>query len=75
MRLPYGKDTKQIEAFDYEEAVDGTDHSKYLWGNAAYGLAARMTNSFAKYGWCASIRGVEGGGLVDGLPVAHLPHR
>jgi type VI secretion system protein ImpC len=68
MRLPYGKDTKQVEAFDYEEAVDGSDHSKYLWSNAAYGLAARLTNSFAKYGWCASIRGVEGGGLVDGLP-------
>lgn len=67
-RLPYGKDTKQIEAFDYEEAVDGSDHSKYLWGNAAYALAARLTNSFAKYGWCASIRGVEGGGLVEGLP-------
>ena len=68
MRLPYGKDTKQIDAFDYEEAVDGSDHSKYLWGNAAYGLAARLTNSFAKYGWCAAIRGVEGGGLVEGLP-------
>ena len=68
MRLPYGKDTKQIEAFDYEEAVDGSDHSKYLWGNAAFGLAARLTNSFSKYGWCASIRGVEGGGLVEGLP-------
>jgi hypothetical protein len=24
---------------------------------------------FARYGWCAAIRGVEGGGLVDGLPV------
>jgi type VI secretion system protein ImpC len=68
MRLPYGKDTKQIEAFDYEEAVDGSDHYKYLWGNAAFGLAARLTNSFSKYGWCASIRGVEGGGLVEGLP-------
>jgi type VI secretion system protein ImpC len=67
-RLPYGKDTKQIEAFDYEEAVDGSDHSKYLWGNAAYALAARLTNSFARHGWCASIRGVEGGGLVEGLP-------
>ena len=68
MRLPYGKDTKQIDAFDYEEAVDGSDHSKYLWGNAAYGLAARLTNSFSKYGWCASIRGVEGGGVVEGMP-------
>jgi type VI secretion system protein ImpC len=27
-----------------------------------------LTNSFSQYGWCASIRGVEGGGLVEGLP-------
>jgi type VI secretion system protein ImpC len=68
MRVPYGKDNKQIEAFDYEEGVDGSDHSKYLWGNAAYALGARITNSFARHGWCAAIRGVEGGGLVDALP-------
>jgi type VI secretion system protein ImpC len=67
-RLPYGKDTKPLEAFDFEEDVDGTDHAKYLWSNAAYALAGRLTNSFAKYGWCAAIRGVEGGGLVEGLP-------
>jgi type VI secretion system protein ImpC len=68
MRLPYGKDTKPVEDFSYEEGVDGTDHSKYLWGNAAYALGARLTTAFAQYGWCASIRGVEGGGLVEGLP-------
>jgi type VI secretion system protein ImpC len=68
MRLPYGKDGIQIEGFNYEEGVDGSDHSKYLWGNAAYCLAARLTGAFAKYGWCAAIRGVEGGGLVEGLP-------
>jgi type VI secretion system protein ImpC len=68
MRLPYGKETKAVDDFDYEEAVDGTDHSKYLWGNAAYALGARLTNAFARYGWCAAIRGVEGGGLVEGLP-------
>ena len=67
MRLPYGKDTKPIEDFNYEEHVDGSDHWKYLWGNAAYALAARMTNSFAQYGMCAAMRGVEGGGLVEGL--------
>jgi type VI secretion system protein ImpC len=69
MRDPYGKDSRQVEAFAYEEGVDGKDHSKYLWGNAAFGLAARLTNSFARYGWCAAIRGAEGGGLVEGLPV------
>lgn len=68
MRLPYGRDTKQVEAFNYEEGVDGADHKKYLWGNAAYALGARLTNAFSKYGWCAAIRGVEGGGLVEGLP-------
>jgi type VI secretion system protein ImpC len=68
MRLPYGKDTKPVDGFNYEERVDGTDHSKYLWGNAAYALGAKITGAFAKYGWCAAIRGVEGGGLVEGLP-------
>jgi type VI secretion system protein ImpC len=68
MRLPYGRDTKPVEGFNYEEGVDGTDHSKYLWGNAAYALGTRMTQAFAQYGWCTAIRGVEGGGLVEGLP-------
>jgi type VI secretion system protein ImpC len=68
MRLPYGKDTSPVDGFNYEEAVDGTEHSKYLWGNAAFALAAKMTQAFATYGWCVAIRGVEGGGLVDGLP-------
>jgi len=68
-RLPYGKDTKPIDEFSYEEHVDGTDHSKYLWMNAAYSLGTRMTNSFSLYGMCVAMRGVEGGGLVEGLPV------
>jgi len=69
MRLPYGPDTVPVEAFNFEEDVDGTDSSKYCWGNAAYSFGTRLTESFAKYGWFATIRGVEGGGLVQGLPV------
>jgi type VI secretion system protein ImpC len=68
MRLPYGRETVPVAAFNFEEEVDGTDHSKYLWGNAAYGLGTRITDAFAKYGWTVAIRGVEGGGLVEGLP-------
>ena len=68
LRVPYGKDTKPVDAFHYEEGVTGADHSKYLWGNASYALGARITGAFARYGWCAAIRGVEGGGLVDSLP-------
>ena len=69
MRLPYGKNTVPVESFDFEEKVDGTDHRRYLWGNAAYALGTRLTEAFAKYSWCAAIRGVEGGGLVQDLPV------
>jgi len=67
-RLPYGKETKPIDEFSYEEHVDGTDHSKYLWMNAAYSLGTCMTNSFSMYGMCVAMRGVEGGGLIEGLP-------
>jgi type VI secretion system protein ImpC len=69
IRQPYGMQTVPVEAFNYEEQVDGTDHSKYLWANAAWAMGARITQSFALYGWTATIRGVESGGLVEGLPV------
>lgn len=68
LRLPYGPETRPVEGMNYVEDVNGTDHSKYLWGNAAWVLAQRITEAFAKYGWCAAIRGAEGGGAVEGLP-------
>lgn len=69
LRDPFGKATVPVEAFDYEEGVDGSTHGNYLWGNSAWGLGSRVTQAFSKYGWCATIRGVESGGLVEGLPV------
>ena len=68
-RLPYGKDFKPVEEFDFEEFVDGRDHSKYLWMNAAWAYGTRVTDAFSKYGWYAKVRGVEGGGKVECLPV------
>ena len=67
-REPYGAATRPTETFRFEEDVDGTDHKKYLWTNAAFSLGTRLTEAFAMYGWCVAIRGVEGGGLVDSLP-------
>ena len=68
-RLPYNpKDGTTVEGFNFVESVDGTDHAKYLWVNAAYAFGARLTSAFENYGWCAAIRGVEGGGLVEDLP-------
>lgn len=68
-RLPYNpKDGTTVEGFNYVEEVDGNDHSRYLWCNTAYAFGARLTKAFEDFGWCAAIRGVEGGGLVEDLP-------
>lgn len=67
-RLPYGAQTNPVESFSFEEDVDGTEHGKYLWANSAYQLGLRITDAFAKYNWSTAIRGVEGGGKVEGLP-------
>ena len=74
-RLPYGADTKPIEAFNFEEAsLDSggrqleSEHDEYCWMNAAYSMGTTLTKSYAEYGWCTSIRGAEGGGKVEGLP-------
>lgn len=68
LREPFGA-KNPIDDFDFEEDVTGKEHNKYLWGNAAWGLAARVTSAFAQHGWCARIRGVTSGGKVEGLPV------
>jgi type VI secretion system protein ImpC len=70
LRLPYSQDTIPVDEFNFNEAVNAdTDHDKYVWGNAAYAFAARVTNAFDRHEWCAAVRGVEGGGLVEDLPV------
>lgn len=72
-RLPYGAKTDPVEEFDFEEAADGTDTSKYTWANSAYAMAANINRAFKLYGWCSRIRGVESGGAVEGLPVHTFP--
>lgn len=44
------------------------NNENFLWGNPAFLLAERITNAFSLYNWTAAIRGVEGGGLIEGLP-------
>lgn len=68
IRLPYGANTVPVEGLSFEEEVNGADTSSFCWTNCAYILGQRITNAFALYGWTAAIRGVEGGGLVEGLP-------
>jgi type VI secretion system protein ImpC len=66
LRLPYDKDDVSIKSFVYEENVS-SGHNQYLWGNSAFAFAGRLTESFAKYRWCANIIGPQGGGAVQDL--------
>lgn len=73
LRLPYGSNTVPIKEFNYEEQVVG-DHDKYLWGNAAFALASRVADSFAKFRWCPNIIGPQAGGSVEDLPLHQYEH-
>ncbi len=68
LRQHYGPDGQRVDHLNYVENVNGREHGNYLWGNAAYALGVRITQAFNKHKWCAAIRGVEGGGLVENLP-------
>jgi len=72
-RLPYGAKTNPVEAFNFEEETGGGDHSRYTWANAAYAMAVNINRSYKLYGWGTSIRGVESGGAVEGLPAHTFP--
>jgi type VI secretion system protein ImpC len=68
LRLPYGADSNPVRAINYEEQVKG-NHDAYLWGNATFAFATRLTESFAKYRWCPNIIGPQSGGTVEDLPL------
>lgn len=68
LRLPYGPNTVPVEEFAYQEDCEGSNHEKYLWGSSSWVLAERIIEAYGQYGWCAAIRGVEGGGKVGNLP-------
>ncbi len=74
LRRPHGDISSRVDGFRFREDVAAPDRGGYLWGNAAYAFGAVVVRAFAATGWLASIRGVqrgvEGGGLVTGLPDA-----
>ena len=72
-RMPYGPDTNPVEDFAFVEDTSDGDSAKYVWMNAAYAMGVNINRSFADYGWCAHIRGVESGGIVSDLPTHTFP--
>lgn len=65
-RLPYGENTKKVDAFDFEESVDD---QRFCWMNAAYTYGQVLSQAYNEHGWCTAIRGAENGGKVADLPL------
>jgi type VI secretion system protein ImpC len=71
--MPYGDTTNPVDEFNYSEDTDQGNSSDYTWMNAAYAMGANINRAFKEYGWTTAIRGVESGGMVDGLPSHTFP--
>ena len=57
-----------MKSFNYDERARDSAGA-YLWGNTAFALAARISESFARYRWAPNIIGPQGGGGVEDLPM------
>ena len=62
LRAPYGKKSKIIDAFKFEEMSAPHCHACYLWGNGAFVKAEQMARIFS-----AKTKAIE----TDKLPVHH----
>ena len=72
-RRPYGSRTDPVEEFAFEEDTSDPNGQSFVWGNAAFAMAANITQSFKEYGWCSRIVGFQSGGAVEDLPVHVFP--
>jgi type VI secretion system protein ImpC len=71
LRLPYGKDTRTVESFAFEEMGDDPAHEDYLWGNPAFAGALLLAQAFSEEEW--EMRpGVVAS--IDGLPLHVYQH-
>ncbi len=68
LRLPYGKDTSEIDSFAFEEMPE-SKHKAYLWGNPSFFAAYLLGKSFLAHGW--DLNPLER--RIDGLPM-HVYH-
>jgi type VI secretion system protein ImpC len=71
--MPYGPETEPVDAFDFVEDTAEGKSANYSWMNAAYAMGVNINRAFKNYGWCARIRGVESGGVVESLPTHTFP--
>jgi type VI secretion system protein ImpC len=68
-RIPYDPMNNPVEEFHFIESVINDPDKGFVWSSAAYAMALNINHAFTEFGWCSCIRGVENGGVVNGLPV------
>jgi type VI secretion system protein ImpC len=66
LRLPYGKNTRSVETFAFEEMAPEPVHEDYLWGNPAFAAALLLAQAFSEEEWDMRPGAVA---AIDGLPL------
>jgi type VI secretion system protein ImpC len=66
LRLPYGKNTVPVDAFDFDEMPGDPVHTDYLWGNPAFACALALGELFARQG---SLVRIPANLRLSGLPL------
>jgi type VI secretion system protein ImpC len=70
LRLPYGRDTQEIDAVPFEEMPSPPEHQCYLWGHPAAACACLLGQTFSRYGWALRPGAIN---TIGDLPV-HVYH-
>jgi type VI secretion system protein ImpC len=60
LRMPYGKDTDEVDGIAFEEFSPERRHEDYLWGNSAYLCVQLIVQQFVENGWARPL-----GGQID----------
>ena len=67
LRLPYGKETNAVDAFDFEELSSPPSHEEYLWGSPALALTLLLGEAYLEDGWSLRPGSAQ---EISGLPFA-----
>ena len=67
LRLPYGKETNAVDAFDFEELSSPPEHEEYLWGSPALATVLLLGEAFLEDGWSLRPGSAQ---EISGLPFA-----
>jgi type VI secretion system protein ImpC len=66
LRIPYGRKTSPVTAFNFEEMPEQPEHEAYLWGNPAFVKAEQIARAFLDSGWEMKFANVM---KVEDLPI------